>query len=129
MIRDSVQEELRAYLGGVLREWDSPVARIGLVEDHVHILCHLSKHHAIKKILEEVKKSSSKWIKSKPGMSGGFYWQAGYGAFSVSPTKLPAVDKYIENQAEHHKRVTFQEEYRRFLREYNIEYDERYVWD
>jgi hypothetical protein len=79
--------------------------------------------------MEEVKKNSSKWIKTKGSQFSDFYWQGGYGAFSVSPTKVDIVSNYIENQESHHIRKSFQDEYRAFLKKYNITYDERYVWD
>lgn len=95
----------------------------------MHILCWLSKNHALKEILEEVKKSSSKWIKTKGRALRDFYWQAGYGAFSVSESNIEAVREYIRSQDEHHKKVTLQEEFRQFLRRHHVEFDDRYVWD
>lgn len=81
------------------------------------------------KLLEEVKKQSSKWIKTKGEAYDEFYWQDGYGIFSVNPSEVDVVVKYISNQAEHHQRITFQDEFRAFLKKYNVDYDERYVWD
>jgi REP element-mobilizing transposase RayT len=81
------------------------------------------------KLLEEVKSHSSKWIKTKGDQYKNFYWQRGYGSFSVNPAEIDIVVRYIENQAEHHKKKTFQEEYVAFLKKYNAEYDERYLWD
>jgi hypothetical protein len=95
----------------------------------VHILLSQSKNHALADIVEEVKKSSSKWIKTQGAGFGDFHWQAGYGGFSVSASRIPAVERYIRNQESHHHKNTFQEEFRRFLKEYEIDYDERYVWD
>jgi hypothetical protein len=80
-------------------------------------------------IVEKVKKSSSKWIKTKGEGFADFYWQAGYGAFSVSASRLEAVRRYVSTQETHHRSLSFQDEFRRFLKEYHIEYDERYVWD
>ena len=80
-------------------------------------------------LLEEIKKQSSKWIKTKGDAYANFYWQDGYGIFSVNPSETDVVVNYIENQPEHHKKVTFQDEFRAFLRKYKVEYDERYVWD
>jgi hypothetical protein len=79
--------------------------------------------------LEELKKQSSKWIKTKGQAYSDFFWQRGYGVFSVDPTETDDVVNYIMNQDEHHKKISFQDEYRGFLKKYNIEYDERYVWD
>ena len=81
------------------------------------------------KLIEEVKSHSSKWIKTIDKTLKNFYWQGGYGAFSVSPSQLDTVKTYIGNQKEHHKKITFQDEYRAILKKYNVEYDERYVWD
>jgi REP element-mobilizing transposase RayT len=98
------QESLWAYQAGIFREWDSPAIVIGGVEDHVHALFSLSKNHALKKIVEEVKKGSSKWMKTAEGTSNrDFAWQGGYGAFSVSKSNEPDVKNYIQNQAEHHR--------------------------
>jgi len=129
LIAEDVREELGAYLVGILRNLDSPALRVNCVEDHAHILFSLSRNYAIKTIVEEVKKGSSKWIKTKGPRFGRFYWQNGYGAFSVSPSNVDAVIAYIENQQEHHRTMTFQEEFRRLLQKHGIEYDERYVWD
>ena len=97
--------------------------------DHIHILCMLSKKIALMNLLEEVKSHSSKWMKTKGTELKNFYWQNGYGAFSVNPTEIDKVITYIENQKEHHRKKTFQEEYRAFLKKYKVEYDEKFVWD
>lgn len=128
-LTDEVRPKLHSYLGGILRQWQSPAILMNSVADHIHILFCLYKNHALAKVVEEIKKGSSKWIKTQGGEFQKFAWQAGYGAFSVSQSNVPAVKKYIENQAVHHRRTTFQDEFRAFLRKYEIEYDERYVWD
>jgi REP-associated tyrosine transposase len=120
---------LFAYKAGILKQWESPAIIIGGVADHVHLLFCLSKNHALKKVVEEVKKGSSIWLKDQGPAFHDFHWQAGYGAFSVSASNAPAVTRYIEKQEEHHCRRSFQEEFREFLRRYAIEYDERYMWD
>jgi putative transposase len=125
----AVCEELHAYLIGILRNWDSPSLLVNSLDDHVHVLFSLSKNHPVKKIVEEIKKASSQWIKTKGPSFRTFQWQAGYGAFSVSQSGVSAVKEYISNQEEHHRTMTFQDEFRRFLQRYQIEYDERYVWD
>lgn len=124
-----IQPELWAYKAGILKQWDSPALAIGGVEDHMHILFSLSRNHALKRIVEEVKKGSSKWLKTQGNQFCDFRWQAGYGAFSVSHSNVNQVRHYIETQAEHHRRMTFQEEFRAFLKRHQIEYQERYVWD
>jgi putative transposase len=124
------QEALWAYQAGIFHNWDSPALVIGGVEDHLHALFSLSKNHALKKIVEEVKKSSSKWMKTDEGTGNqAFQWQSGYAAFSVSQSNVDQVRKYIEEQAEHHRTMTFQEELRELFRRHGIEFDERYVWD
>jgi putative transposase len=123
------RDGLFAYQAGIYREWDSPALLIGGVEDHVHSLFALSKNHPLKKIVEEVKKGSSKWMKSDGPKNPDFHWQAGYGAFSVSQSNLEEVRRYIENQEEHHRRMTFHDELRALLVRHGIKFDERYVWD
>jgi len=123
------RDRLFAYQGGIFKDWDSPALVIGGVEDHVHALFALSKNHPLKKIVEEVKKGSSKWMKTDGPENADFHWQAGYAAFPVSPSKLADVRRYIENQEDHHRKMTFQDELRALLRRHGIEFDERYVWD
>jgi len=118
-----------AYLGGLCKRLDSPVLAVGGVEDHVHIACRQSRHHAPKDFMRLLKEKSSKWMKTTDPSLDSFYWQIGYGMFSVSPGHLPALRLYIANQEEHHRTETFQEEYRRLLKKYGVEYDERYIWD
>src|SRR5438046_5547629 len=103
--------------------------KIGGYEDHVHILCMLSKKIALIKLIQEVKSSSSRWIKTVDMRLQNFYWQDGYGAFSVNPAQVEIVIRYISNQKAHHQRRTFQDEFRASLKKYEVEYDERYVWD
>lgn len=129
-IPETVQENLYAYQAGIFKQWESPAIIIGGFEDHIHALFSLSKNHALKKIVEEVKKGSSKWMKASEGTGNGvFKWQAGYAGFSVSQSKVPDVRKYIENQEEHHRKMTFQDELRALFDRHGIEFDERYVWD
>ena len=118
-----------AYQAGIFKEWESPALLIGGVEDHVHALFFLSKNHALKKIVEEVKKGSSKWMKREGPRVADFHWQAGYGAFSVSRSNEEAVTRYIKNQPEHHRKVSFQDELRALFMKHEIKFDERYVWD
>jgi REP element-mobilizing transposase RayT len=128
-IQKDHRDGLWAYQAGIFREWDSPAIIIGGVEDHVHALFALSKNHALSKIVEEVKKGSSKWMKIEGPKNPDFYWQSGYGGFSVSQSNVDAVKQYIENQEEHHRKMTFQDELRALYRRHGIEFDERYVWD
>lgn len=129
LISKEIKEELFSYLGGICKGLESNPIQVGGYRDHIHILCLLSKKITLIKLVEEIKKNSSKWIKTKGKEFENFYWQSGYGAFSVNPSEIEVVKKYIENQEEHHKVKSFQEEYRAFLKKYNVEYDEQYVWD
>jgi REP element-mobilizing transposase RayT len=123
------RDGLFAYQAGIFKEWDSPALSIGGVDDHVHTLFLLSKNHALKTIVEAVKKGSSKWMKTNGPRNPQFYWQAGYGAFSVSQSNVESVKRYIEDQEARHRRMTFQDELRALLQRHKMAYDERYVWD
>jgi REP element-mobilizing transposase RayT len=127
-LKARVRPPLWAYMAGILQQWESSAIVIGGVADHVHILFALSKNHALKKLVEEVKKGSSKWLKTQGPEFHDFHWQNGYGAFSVSQSNVEAVRHYIETQEAHHRVRTFQEEFREFLIRHAMEYDERYVW-
>ena len=129
IILPQYEYELHSYLGGVCKNLDCQPIKVGGYTDHIHILCMLSKKIALMKLLEEVKSHSSKWMKTKDELLKNFYWQDGYGAFSVNPSEIDTVIAYIANQHEHHNKKSFQDEYRAFLKKYNVEYDERYVWD
>ena len=129
LIDDIIEAELHAYLGGICKKMECQPIQIGGFYDHVHILCMLSKKIALMKLLEEVKSHSSKWIKTKNDSYRNFYWQDGYGAFSVYPKEVDVVIRYITNQKFHHMKTSFQDEYRKILKEHEMEYDERYVWD
>lgn len=120
---------LYGYMSGILRECDCRGISIGGAADHVHVLCSLSRTQAPCRVVEELKRGSSKWIKTLGPAYVGFHWQNGYGMFSIGQSQVPNLQAYISRQEEHHKRVTFEDEYRAFLRKYGIEFDERYVWD
>jgi putative transposase len=126
---NTIRDEMHAYLGGVCKTLDSPPIIIGGVADHVHILVLLSKNHAVSRVIGELKRVSSIWIKTKGGILTKFHWQNGYGAFSIGRSEIDTVRSYIQNQQEHHRKRTFQDEYRTFLQEFEMEYDEQYVWD
>jgi putative transposase len=129
LIIDSIEEELYKYIGGICKNLDCNPVIIGGYKNHVHILCLLSKKIALMKLLETVKTNSSKWVKTLDNRLSNFYWQNGYGAFSIDPRQTDKTEIYIKNQREHHRVKTFQEEYLAILKEYNMEYDERYLWD
>ncbi|PIB28142.1 IS200/IS605 family transposase [Maribacter sp. 4G9] len=122
-------KELYAYIGGVCKKLDCPVLIVGGYTDHVHILCMLSKKLALMTLVQKVKAHSSKWIKTKDESLANLFWQDGYGAFSVNPAQVDVVTNYIKNQHEHHRSKDFKEEYRTMLQEYEVDYDENYVWD
>ena len=129
LIKEDIEPDLHAYLGGICRRLECTPIIVGGYTDHIHILCLLSKKIALMKLVEEIKSHSSKWIKTKNVCYKNFYWQDGYGAFSVYPNEVDVVIRYIENQKSHHGKISFQNEYRKFLNDYDIEYDERYVWE
>ena len=126
-IREEVEDELYSYMGGILRNCKSIPIQIGGVSDHVHLLCTLPKTMSPADLVEEVKKSSSKWIKTKGPEYSNFHWQDGYGGFSVSSTAVDIVKNYIKNQKVHHGKVRFIDEYKQLLEEYQIAFDEKYL--
>lgn len=129
-IAPNIEERVHAYMAGTLQQYESTALIINSVPDHVHILFRLSKNYALARVVEEVKKQSSKWIKTINGGTTQFRWQIGYGAFSVSSSKVEIVKRYIENQREHHGYQTYQEEVEQLVKEYDIiEYDPKYFWD
>jgi putative transposase len=123
-----LQDELYRYLASACDAHASHAYRIGGMPDHVHIVCTLPRIVTVSKLLEEIKKSSSKWIKERDRRCAGFTWQSGYGAFSLGQSQLDAVIQYIERQKAHHAKKTFKEEFVEFLQKYKVDYDERYVW-
>ena len=125
----ALRAQMHAYLAEVLRKHDCETLIVGGVEDHAHALFALARTLPIANVVKEVKRTSSGWIKEANPKISNFHWQGGYAAFSVSQSNLAEVIKYIENQEEHHKRITFQDEYRAFLKAYGVDYDDRYVWD
>ncbi len=124
-----IKKQMYSYLGGTCNNLDCHVVLVGGTADHVHILCKLSRNISIAKLIGEIKRESSKWIKTKNRSLLKFAWQNGYGIFSIGKSEVERIKSYIFNQEEHHRRKSFQEEYLLFLKEYNIEYDEGYVWD
>ena len=129
LIDEQIENDLYNYLGGICKELESNPVQIGGHKNHVHILCLLSRKIAQMKLVQEVKQSSSKWIKTMGDQYANFYWQDRYGIFSVSPKSVNHIIQYIKNQHTHHQKLSFKDEYRKFLKEYGVEYDERYVWD
>jgi len=127
---EEIRRQLYAYKATILRDnVDTPALIIGGVEDHIHALCLLSRNFAIKKVIEEAKTGTTKWLKKQGQQYADFHWQSGYGIFSVSESNAEQVKRYIANQAEHHQKKSFQDEFRELCQRHGIEIDERYVWD
>jgi putative transposase len=128
IIHDEIRDDLHSYLAGTFKRVDSPALIINSVPDHIHALFRMSKNVSLAKILEELKKSSSKWMKENTG-NPSFYWQIGYGAFSVSSSKIETTMRYIARQKEHHKQLSYRKEIEKFMKEYDVvEYDPVYFW-
>jgi putative transposase len=125
----NVRPRMHAYLATICRDLGADFVHVGGVSDHVHIVTTLPRTLSQAQFIEQIKKTSSKWIKTVDARFRGFSWQRGYGAFSVSPSQLEGVLRYVKEQPEHHRTRTFQEEYRELLRKHGIDFDERYVWD
>lgn len=127
LINDIIKPHLHAYIIGILKKLKCPSIQTNGTFDHIHILFPLGRVIMVCDLVEDVKKASSKWMKLNG--SENFFWQTGYGAFSISQSHCNRLINYIKNQQNHHKRASFQDEYRLILKKYQIEYDERYVWD
>lgn len=125
----AIREQLHAYLATCLTTSGCEPRIVGGVEDHVHLLFCLSRTTALADVVVNIKSSSSKWLKTKGAAYVDFYWQAGYGAFSVSESKTPSVVQYIRRQEEHHRGFDFQAEFREICRRHGVQLDERFVWD
>jgi REP element-mobilizing transposase RayT len=129
-ISTEVQPRLFEYIGGILRAEGCVLEAAGAMPDHVHLLVSLNKQLSISEALRIIKASSSRWLhETFPDPLSDFTWQAGYGVFTVSASHREKVRAYLSRQAEHHRKMTFQEEFLAFLRRHGIEYDERYLWD
>ena len=126
---ETIKQELYKYIVKVIKENDSYPIIVNGVKDHIHILCNLSKNRSLSDLIAKIKRSSSKWIKTKGDIYSKFYWQRGYAAFSISEFSKETVVNYIRNQEEHHKHKSFKEEVIEFLEKYKIEYDVQYLWD
>lgn len=129
LLPDSARDALHRYMAVVLTNLTCPPVLINSVEDHAHILFELARTVPLSSAVEDVKKSSSKWLKTQGPALAEFAWQAGYGAFAVSESNVETVRAYIANQREHHRKKTFQDEYRALLNRHGLTFDERYVWD
>lgn len=124
-----IRPELYAYMATILSQMKSPPILINGTEDHLHVLFRLSRNESISTMVGKMKAHSFKWLKTKGDKLTKFQWQNGYAAFFVSASQVPIVRRYIQNQEQHHRRVSFQDELRRFLEKHGLACDERYVWD
>jgi len=129
LLADADRDELHAYIGGILANHHGTLLKAGSVGDHIHLLLAHPRTCSPSDLLKEIKTGSARWLKTRTDAYAGFQWQAGYGMFSISPSHRPAVEAYLARQAEHHRRVSFQDEFRGLLLKYGVTFDERFVWD
>ncbi len=122
------KDELYKYICGIVNNSNQKVYAINGVSNHIHILISIKPNCLLSDLVRDIKASSSKWVNTKSFVKGKFQWQEGFGSFSVSQSQLDKVIAYIDNQEEHHRKLPFKEEYLGFLKSYNIEYDEKYVF-
>ena len=128
LITPEVRPRLYAYMGGIVRSKDSALLAIGGTDNHVHMLLSLGKNTCISEAIRTIKTNSSKWIHDSLKGLDHFAWQSGYGAFSVSQSRVQAVKDYIASQEEHHRKQTFQQEFIAFLKRHSVAFDERFIW-
>lgn len=129
MLDDAWRDDLHGYIGGIVRRCGTDLLAANSVADHIHLLFPLPRTISVAALVKEIKTGATNWIQKRDPRCVEFHWQAGYGIFSVSPGHKDAVIQYIARQPEHHRVVSFQDEYRQLLEKYAIQYDERYVWD
>ena len=129
VLPDDLRPDLHAYMGGTLNGLGCSGIEINTEPDHAHLLFAMTRTETLSDVVGQVKKSANDWLRTRGPQFADFHWQGGYGAFSVSQSAVEELRTYIRNQREHHRKVSFQEEFRTFLKRYEIEFDERYVWD
>ena len=129
LITPEIEPDLFSYIGGILNNNKSKLLTANGTSDHVHLLISLSKNLGLSEVVGDIKRDSSVWIKKQDSQFNSFHWQDGYGAFSIGQSQIKAVKDYIAKQKIKHKQIDFKSEFRGFLRKYEVEYDERYVWD
>jgi REP element-mobilizing transposase RayT len=129
LIDPEIENELFAYIGGITNALNSKLVCANGISDHIHLLISLNKNILVPDLIGKIKRDSSKWIKTKSPKYSKFGWQDGYAAFSVGHTQIETVKKYIGNQKDHHKQSLFEDEMRTFFHKYEIDYDEKYIWD
>lgn len=128
-IDEKIEKELFSYIAVICKNLECTALQIGGTDNHIHILCMLSKKIALMKLVQEIKSNSSRWIKTKGKKYENFFWQDGYGAFSVAEENVLVVRKYIRNQRQHHQQMHYQDELINILEKHRIQYDEKYLWD
>ncbi|CAH0160503.1 IS200/IS605 family transposase [Chryseobacterium sp. Bi04] len=128
-VDEKIEKELHSYIAVLCKDFESQALKIGGTDDHIHILCKLSRKIALMKLVQEIKAHSSKWIKTKGKKYENFFWQDGYGAFSVGEKDISIVMNYIQNQRQHHQKQNFKNELIEILKKHKMEYDEKYLWD
>jgi putative transposase len=129
IITKAIRDDLYAYIGGIVRGEGGVLLEIGGMPDHVHLVVRFRSEPSVATMLKKIKSKSSQWLNARPKRPGRFQWQVGYGAFTVSASQLDKVRAYVRNQEQHHRRNSFQDEFREMLVRNGIEYDERYIWD
>ena len=129
LISARIQSDLHSYMGGILKDLGCNPVEINTEPDHAHCLFTLARTETVSTVVGQLKKGSNDWLRTQGSEFANFYWQGGYGVFSISQSAVDEVREYIRTQQQHHQRLSFQEEYRAFLRRYAIEFDERYIWD
>jgi REP element-mobilizing transposase RayT len=129
LIDEAIEPRLHAYIGGIVGERKGVLVAAGGIADHVHLLVSMSREWAVSDLVRDIKANSSRWAHDTDKQLASFAWQAGYGAFSVSVSRLDVVKKYLAGQKQHHAKLSFQDEFRALLKKRGLEYDERYVWD
>jgi len=128
LIPETLEDELHAYIAGICRGQGSEAYRVGGTPNHVHVACTLPRTLSISSLVQQIKPNSSTWIKDNAADSQNFQWQGGYGAFSLGQSQLDSLIRYIDNQKEHHKKISFRDELIKIMDKYGVEYDERYLW-
>ena len=129
LISPEIEDKLFGYISGIIKNNDSRLIIANGTPNHVHLLLSLGKTISLSSLVGEIKRGSSSWMKTQDSKFAKFYWQNGYGAFSVAQSQVEDVMRYIRSQKEHHKTKDFKTEYRVILDKYEIEYDEKYLWD
>jgi putative transposase len=129
LLSEDIAQRMYDYIGGIIKQHDGVLIAAGGIEDHIHLLATISRQQAISDVLRIIKASSSTWIHDTFPSMKNFAWQNGYGVFTVSASNVERVTQYIAKQKEHHQRLSFQEEFVRFLKKHQVAYDERFIWD